>query len=101
MVFIPLCLSVGGNAGSQAATLVIRRTRPRTDHASRDWFRVFRRELLMAAALAADARRFSSIARTYFLTPDNILAEVPDGTVLEPELGRHVLGDGHLSDAGR
>jgi magnesium transporter len=77
LAFIPLCLSVGGNAGSQAATLVIRALA--LDHVhTRDWARVFRRELLMAASLAA-ALGLLSIARTYFLTPDNILNEVPSG----------------------
>ena len=39
---------------------------------------MFRRELLMAAALAA-ALGVLSVARTYFLTPDNILAKLPAG----------------------
>jgi magnesium transporter len=75
VVFIPLCLSVGGNAGSQAATLVIRALALEQIHL-RDWVRVFRRELLMAAALAIGLG-ILSVARTYFLTPDNILAKVP------------------------
>jgi magnesium transporter len=76
MVFVPLCLSVGGNAGSQAATLVIRALALEQIRL-RDWLRVFRRELLMAAALAAGLGVLS-VARTYFFTPDNILAKVPD-----------------------
>jgi magnesium transporter len=75
VVFIPLCLSVGGNAGSQAATLVIRALALEQIHL-RDWVRVFRREFLMAAALALGLGVLS-VARTYFLTPDNILAKVP------------------------
>jgi magnesium transporter len=75
MVFVPLCLSVGGNAGSQASTLVIRALALDQIHL-RDWLRVFRRELLMAAALAASLGVLA-VARTYFLTPDNILAKVP------------------------
>ena len=77
VVFIPLCLSVGGNAGSQAATLVIRAL-ALDQIRLRDWLRVFRRELLMALALAA-ALGVLSVARTYFLTPDNILAKSPTG----------------------
>jgi magnesium transporter len=77
VVFIPLCLSVGGNAGSQAATLVIRALALEQVR-TRDWLRVFRRELLMAAALAASLG-ILSVARTYFLTPNNILADVPIG----------------------
>jgi magnesium transporter len=75
VVFVPLCLSVGGNAGSQAATLVIRALALEQIHLS-DWVRVFRRELLMAAALAVGLG-ILSVARTYFLTPDNILSRVP------------------------
>ncbi len=75
MVFVPLCLSVGGNSGSQAATLVIRAL-ALSEIRTRDWFRVLRRELLMAAALAATLG-ILSIARTYFLTPGSIAAKIP------------------------
>lgn len=77
LVFIPLCLSVGGNSGSQAATLVIRALALEQVRV-RDWMRIFRRELLVAAALAV-ALGLLSVARTYFLTPSNILADVPTG----------------------
>jgi magnesium transporter len=77
MVFVPLCLSVGGNAGSQAATLVIRALALGEFHA-RDWLRVFRRELLMAAALAAGLGLLS-IVRTFFFTPEGVLAKLPPG----------------------
>lgn len=77
VVFIPLCLSVGGNAGSQASTLVIRAV-ALDQIRTRDWVKVLRRELLMALALAATLGVFS-IARTYFLTPSNIRQDVPDG----------------------
>src|SRR5262245_32875127 len=71
MVFVPLCLSVGGNAGSQAATLVIRALALEQIHV-RDWLRVFRRELLMAGALALTLGVLS-VARTSLLTPDSVL----------------------------
>lgn len=76
MVFVPLCLSVGGNAGSQASTLVIR-AMALEEIKLADWFRVFRRELLMAAALAA-ALGVLSIGRSYLLTPGSLLAKIPD-----------------------
>jgi magnesium transporter len=49
-LFVPLCISTGGNSGTQAATLVTRAmalgyVRPR------DWARVLRREVLMGLAL--------------------------------------------------
>ena len=75
MVFQPLCLSVGGNAGSQAATLVIRALALRQIR-TRDWMRVLQREVLMAAALAAFLGLLA-VARTYFATPSAILDKVP------------------------
>src|SRR5438270_4522596 len=49
-LFVPLCISTGGNSGTQAATLVTRAmalgyVRPR------DWARVLRREVVMGLAL--------------------------------------------------
>ncbi len=77
MVFVPLCLSVGGNSGSQAATLVIRAL-ALGEIRSRDWLRVFRRELLMATALAAGLGVLS-VGRTYFFTPENVIVKLPEG----------------------
>jgi len=49
-LFIPLCISTGGNSGSQAATLITRSLA--LGHiAVRDWKRVFRHELKMGLAL--------------------------------------------------
>lgn len=49
-LFIPLCLSTGGNSGSQAATLITRALA--LGHVRlRDWFRVFRHELAMGIVL--------------------------------------------------
>ncbi len=79
VVFIPLCLSVGGNSGSQASTLVTRALALEQVKVS-DWFRVFRRELLMAAALAATLGVLA-VARTYFMTPNSILEKVPPGAI--------------------
>ncbi len=49
-LFVPLCISTGGNSGSQAATLVTRAL-ALGEIAPRDWLRVLRRELLMGLAL--------------------------------------------------
>src|SRR5262249_38255485 len=49
-LFIPLCLSTGGNSGSQAATLITRSLA--LGHlAVKDWFRVLRHELAMGIVL--------------------------------------------------
>ena len=49
-LFIPLIISSGGNAGSQATTLVIR-AMGMGEVRLRDWWLVFRRELLVGCAL--------------------------------------------------
>ena len=49
-VFIPLIISSGGNSGSQATTLVIRAL-ALSEVRLRDWWRVFRRELLAGMCL--------------------------------------------------
>lgn len=77
MAFVPLCLSVGGNAGSQAATLVTRALALDQVHVA-DWFRVFRRELLMGAALAA-ALGLLAVLRTWWFTPHHVHEKLPPG----------------------
>lgn len=73
-VFLPLCISVGGNAGSQASTLVTRALALEQIRVA-DWGRVFRRELLTAAALAV-ALGGLSVARSYWLTPNSVLTKI-------------------------
>jgi len=51
-LFVPLIVSSGGNSGSQAATLVIRALAV-GDLEIRDWWKVFRRELVSGLALGA------------------------------------------------
>jgi magnesium transporter len=72
---IPLCLSVGGNAGSQASTLVTRALALEQVRV-KDWLRVFRRELVVGAALAATLG-ILGLFRTYFFTPGTI-NQTPD-----------------------
>jgi len=49
-LFVPLCISTGGNSGSQAATLITRAMALR-QIGFVDWLRVLRHELLMGVAL--------------------------------------------------
>ncbi len=49
-LFVPLIISSGGNSGSQAATLVIRAI-SLGEITIKDWFKVFKRELITGAAL--------------------------------------------------
>lgn len=74
MAFVPLCLSVGGNAGSQAATLVTRAIALEQIKVA-DWARVLRRELLVGLALALTLGVLA-ILRTNFLTPDTLIEKL-------------------------
>ena len=49
-MFVPLCISTGGNSGSQAATLVTR-AMALGQVQLRDWFKILRHEVLMGIAL--------------------------------------------------
>jgi magnesium transporter len=81
---LPLVLSVGGNAGSQAATLVVRAL-ALDQLEPREWRRVLGRELLMGAALAGSLGVLALI-RTWYLTPASLLepAIPPEPDLLAP-----------------
>jgi magnesium transporter len=49
-LFVPLCISTGGNSGSQAATLITRAL-ALGQVTGRDWLRVFRHEVAMGVVL--------------------------------------------------
>ncbi len=70
-LFIPLCLSTGGNSGSQAATLITRAMAlgQVTVH---DWLRVLRHELLMGLALGVTLGLIGFV-RAGLLTPEHVL----------------------------
>ena len=51
-LFVPLIISSGGNSGSQATSLIIRALALR-ELRLRDWFRVFRREVISGLCLGA------------------------------------------------
>lgn len=69
-LFVPLCLSTGGNSGSQAATLITRAMA--LGHVSaKDWLKVLRRELLMGLALGITLGLVAYVRA--FLTPSGIL----------------------------
>ncbi len=70
-LFVPLCLSTGGNSGSQAATLIIRALS--LGHITiGQWFRALRHELMMGLALGV-ALGAIAMFRTYFLTASSLL----------------------------
>jgi magnesium transporter len=70
-LFVPLCLSTGGNSGSQAATLIIR-AMALGQVTLRDWYKALRHELLMGLALGITLGAIAA-ARTYWLTPHHVL----------------------------
>lgn len=76
-LFVPLCISIGGNSGSQAATLITRAI-ALGQVGVRDWFYALRHELLMGLALGLTLGLIGAI-RTYFLTPYHVL-ENPGGS---------------------
>jgi magnesium transporter len=69
-LFVPLCISTGGNSGSQAATLVTRAMAlGQVD--TRDLFRVLRHELVMGLALGLTLGAIGFVRAA--LTPQSIL----------------------------
>ncbi len=69
-MFVPLCISTGGNSGSQAATLITR-SMALGQIRLRDWLRVFRHEILMGIALGLSLGAVAFIRAT--LTPESVL----------------------------
>jgi magnesium transporter len=76
MFFVPLCISTGGNSGSQAATLITR-AMALGQVTVADWVRVLRHEVMMGLALGVTLGVLGGL-RTYFLT----------GGLEAPDLGR-------------
>lgn len=69
-LFVPLCISTGGNSGSQAATLITRAL-ALEQVALRDWLRVLRHEVLMGAALGLTLGMIGFVRAS--LTPQSVL----------------------------
>lgn len=69
-LFVPLCISTGGNSGSQAATLITRALA--LGHVNLTmWWRVLRHELLMGLALGATLGAIAFIRAA--MTPASVL----------------------------
>ncbi len=69
-LFVPLCISTGGNSGSQAATLVTRAL-ALGQVRLRDWARVLRHELLMGMALGLTLGAIAFVRALF--TPESVL----------------------------
>ncbi|MFL5342559.1 MAG: magnesium transporter [Gemmataceae bacterium] len=76
-LFVPLCISTGGNSGSQAATLITRAL-ALGQITPRNWLRVLRHELLMGLVLGLTLG-IIAFARARLFTPQHVL-ENPGGS---------------------
>lgn len=68
-LFVPLCISTGGNSGSQAATLITRAL-ALGEITRRDWRRILRHELFMGLALGFTLGAIGLIRAS--LTPETV-----------------------------
>lgn len=70
-LFVPLCISTGGNSGSQAATLITRAIAlGQVKH--NEWWRVFRHELILGIMLGATLGLIGFVRAV--LTPSSVLS---------------------------
>ncbi len=70
-LFVPLCISTGGNSGSQAATLITRAIA--LGHvAPGDWFRILKHEIFMGLALGLTLGVVGFVRAS--MTPQSVLA---------------------------
>ncbi|MFO0867258.1 MAG: magnesium transporter [Gemmataceae bacterium] len=71
-LFVPLCISTGGNSGSQAATLITRAMALGQVHL-KDWMRVLTHELMMGVALGLSLGAIGFVRAA--LTPESVRGE--------------------------
>jgi len=77
-LFLPLVISTGGNSGSQAATLITRAL-ALGQVTTRDWFRVFRHEVLMGLTLGLTLGVIAYVRAA--LTPQSVLGNADRWTL--------------------
>jgi magnesium transporter len=73
-LFVPLCISTGGNSGSQAATLITRAL-ALGQITGYDWWRVFRHEIAMGLVLGATLGVIGFLRAS--ATPESVRANSP------------------------
>lgn len=69
-LFVPLCISTGGNSGSQAATLIIR-AMALGQLSPKDWWRALRHELVVGLALGLTLGVIGFVRAS--MTPESVL----------------------------
>lgn len=73
-LFVPLCISTGGNSGSQAATLITR-AMALGQVSGKHWFRVLRHEVAMGIVLGLTLGAIGFVRASF--TPENVRAASP------------------------
>ena len=73
-LFVPLCISTGGNSGSQAATLITRAL-ALGEVSGKDWLRVFRHEIVMGILLGLSLGLIGFFRAS--LTPESVRSSSP------------------------
>jgi magnesium transporter len=73
-LFVPLCISTGGNSGSQAATLITR-AMALGQVTGKDWWRVLRHEVVMGLILGATLGAIGFVRAS--LTPESVRSSAP------------------------
>src|SRR5262249_20031202 len=73
-LFVPLVISTGGNSGSQAATLITRAMALGQVHL-KDWFHVFRHELVLGLALGGTLGIIGFVRASF--TPEEVRSSSP------------------------
>ncbi len=87
-LFVPLCISTGGNSGSQAATLITRALA--VGHITpAHWWRVLRHEICMGLALGITLGLIGFVRAA--LTPESVLGNA-DRRMLALVIGQSVAG---------
>jgi magnesium transporter len=87
-LFVPLCISTGGNSGSQAATLITRAMA--LGHVKvGEWFTVLRHELLMGLALGLSLGLIGFVRAS--LTPHEVLRSQVEWWQLALVIGQSVM----------
>lgn len=74
-LFVPLCISTGGNSGSQAATLITRAL-ALGQVAVNDWYRVLRHELMMGVVLGVTLGMIGFVRGSF--TPASVRGSAPE-----------------------
>src|SRR5262245_54435214 len=73
-LFVPLCISTGGNSGSQAATLITR-AMALGQITARDWFKVLRHEIGMGVVLGVTLGVIGFVRASF--TPEGVRSSSP------------------------